>query len=103
MRSSRSKQSGSIAVLTAVLLPILLSFMALAIDVGYMFVVKNRMQVAADSAALVAANSLNHGQGIDTAYAWALTATAANGFTNGFKSTKVILELGFRNLQLSKK
>ena len=93
MHSSHSKQSGSIAVLTAVLLPILLGFMALAIDVGYMFVVKSRMQVAADSAALVAANSLNHGQGIDTAYAWALTATAANGFTNGFKSTKVTLSV----------
>jgi len=93
INKSLHRQSGAVAILVAVLLPILLGFMALAIDAGYMFLMKNKMQVAADSAALVAAGSIQHGQGIDVAHTWALTATAANGFTNGINSTTVTVSI----------
>jgi Flp pilus assembly protein TadG len=78
-----SNQTGAIAIMTVVLLPLLLGFMALALDVGYVLLNKNRMQVAADSAALAAAAARQHGQDINTATALALSATQANGFTQG--------------------
>ncbi len=89
----QSKQSGVIVILLAILLPVLFGFMALAIDIGYLFLTKNRMQVAADSAALVAASSIQNGQGIISANDWALTATSANSFTNGVDSTTVTVNV----------
>ncbi len=86
-------QKGSVAILVAILLPILIGFMALAIDIGYVLLNKNRMQVAADSAALVAAGARQHGQDIATATALALAATQANGFTNGHNNTAVTVAI----------
>jgi hypothetical protein len=90
---SKIKQLGAILILIGLLLPVFLGMMALAIDVGYMLVIKNKMQVAADSAALIAADSIQHGEGIDAAYAWALTATDANGYTDGLDSTIVTITI----------
>jgi hypothetical protein len=82
-------QRGAMAVMTALLLPMLLGFMALALDVGYVLLQRNRMQVAADAAALLAAGARQHGQDINSAQALALTATQANGFTQGVGQTLV--------------
>jgi hypothetical protein len=82
-------QRGAMAVMTALLLPMLLGFMALALDVGYVLLQRNRMQVAADAAALLAAGARQHGQDINSAQALALTATQANGFTQGVDQTLV--------------
>jgi Flp pilus assembly protein TadG len=92
-RHAMTKQSGVVAIMMALLLPVLLGFLALAIDVGNMMLVKNRMQVAADSAALVAATSLQHGQGLVAAHDWALTASAANNFTHGLHATTVTVDV----------
>lgn len=86
-------QEGSTAILVAVLLPVLIGFMALAFDMGYMFLYKNHMQVAADSAALVAAGSRQKNQDINTAQAWALTATQANGYTHGIDGTVITVNI----------
>lgn len=86
-------QRGAIAVLTALLLPMLLGFMALALDVGYVLLNRNRMQVAADAAALVAAGARQHGQDINTAQALALHAAQANGFTQGLDQTVVTVAI----------
>lgn len=51
----RRDQRGAVAITVAVLLTILLGFGALAIDVGYLFVVRNELQNAADAAALAGA------------------------------------------------
>ena len=51
-------QQGVSLVLTTMLLTVLLGFFALAIDVGYLFVVRNQLQNAADTTALSAANYL---------------------------------------------
>jgi Flp pilus assembly protein TadG len=60
-------QTGAVAVLVALLLPVLMGLMALAIDMGLALLRRNQMQVAADSAALSAANARQHGQDISTA------------------------------------
>jgi len=91
--ASTSKQSGSVVVLVAVLLPLLIGFLALVVDVGYLLLTRNKMQIAADAAALVAAGSLSHGQDINAAQALALTATAANGFTNGVNTTLITVAI----------
>jgi hypothetical protein len=49
---NKTKQHGNVLVLIALMLPVLLAFVALAIDVGRIYVVKNELQNAADAAAL---------------------------------------------------
>jgi hypothetical protein len=49
-------QSGVFAILAAVLMPVILCFFALAIDVGHLMLVKSQLQNAADTAALSAAD-----------------------------------------------
>ncbi len=56
--SWRRDESGTVAILTAVLLCVLLGFMALAVDVGHLTGVRNELQNAADSAALAGARAL---------------------------------------------
>ena len=87
------KQKGAVALLVALLLPVLIGFMALAVDVGYVLVRRNQMQVAADSAALLAANARQHGQDISSAIDFAYIATAANGFTNQLENTLVTVSI----------
>lgn len=82
MIKSKNNQEGSIAVLTALLLPVLIAIIALAIDIGYIVLNRQRMQIAADSASLVAAGSIVHGQDSLAAKQLAIAATSANGFTN---------------------
>jgi Flp pilus assembly protein TadG len=48
----------SVLVLTAILMPVLLGFCGLAIDVGHYMVVKNELQNAADAGALAGARAL---------------------------------------------
>lgn len=51
-------QRGSVIVFVALVLPILIGFAALAVDLGRAFVVKNELQNAADAAALAGASGL---------------------------------------------
>jgi hypothetical protein len=54
----RNANKGNIAIITAVLLLPILGFCALAVDIGYAFVLKNEAQNAADATALAAAACL---------------------------------------------
>lgn len=54
----RHAQKGAVAVMVAVAMTMLLGFAALAIDVGYLFVVRNELQNSADAAALAGAPCL---------------------------------------------
>jgi Flp pilus assembly protein TadG len=85
----RHPQRGAVAILVAVLLPALIGLMALAIDMGYVLVRRNEMQVAADAAALYAANARQHSEDITSATALALVATKSNGFEDGIQNTIV--------------
>ena len=51
-------QAGATAVIVAIVLPMLIGFGALAVDVGYMHVTKNELQNVADAAALAATRKL---------------------------------------------
>ena len=51
-------QAGVTAVIVAIVMPILIGFTALAVDVGYMHVTKNELQNVADAAALAGAGYL---------------------------------------------
>ena len=49
---------GVVAVYVAIILVVLIGFVALAVDVGYMMVVRNQLQNAADASALAATRQL---------------------------------------------
>lgn len=51
----RRNQRGAVAITVALMMLILLGFAAISIDVGYLFVVRNELQNAADAAALAGA------------------------------------------------
>jgi Flp pilus assembly protein TadG len=48
----RSRERGSIAIITAIMLPVLLGFAALAVDVGFLWASKAQLETAIESAAL---------------------------------------------------
>jgi hypothetical protein len=75
----RNKQKGAIIALMALLLPVFIAALGLAIDAGAMFEQNRRMQIAADSAALSAAQEV---RSLNSAYyeGSALGAAASNGF-----------------------
>ncbi|MDT8380432.1 MAG: TadE/TadG family type IV pilus assembly protein [Desulfotignum sp.] len=53
-----NNRKGVSAILIAIILPVLIGFAALAIDVGYMYTTKNELQNIADAAALAGAGEL---------------------------------------------
>lgn len=57
MRPSKANR-GSVVVNVALLLPVFIAILALVVDLGRVFVVKNELQNAADAAALAGANVL---------------------------------------------
>jgi len=56
--ADRKSESGQTMVLVALALPVLLGFLGLGIDMGYMRYVKRRVQMAADAAAIAGANEI---------------------------------------------
>lgn len=81
MRRAKT-QKGSITLTVALLLPVLLGLMALAIDIVYLQLVKNELQNDADAAALAGARSLYNGSSMapqwDAASLTALNAVKLN-------------------------
>ena len=59
-RDRGSRERGNILVLFALMLPVLMVCCAIAVDVGYWWVMAKRTQVAADACALAAAQELPH-------------------------------------------
>lgn len=59
MPANDPKRCGVIIVLSAILMIVMFAMAALAIDVGYMYVVRTQLQAAADAGALAAGNSLH--------------------------------------------
>ncbi len=58
LRAGWSDRRGVVAMMIALSLPVLAGFAALAVDASYVYWEQDRLQVAADSAALAAANNL---------------------------------------------
>jgi Flp pilus assembly protein TadG len=57
----RTRRRGSVVVLGAVLMVVLVAFVAFAVDVGHVNMVRTQLQAAADSAALAGVGALNFG------------------------------------------
>jgi len=70
-------QSGVFAVIAAVLMPVILCFFALAMDVGHLMLVKSQLQNAADTAALSAADQFTTTGGWSDAKTKVAAVTAA--------------------------
>ncbi|MBN2410661.1 hypothetical protein JXQ31_03145 [candidate division KSB1 bacterium] len=58
MKKMIKSKKGSVIVTTALAMVVIIGFMALSIDVGYMVTTKNQLQAAVDAAALAGANGL---------------------------------------------
>ncbi len=78
----RPATRGFVLITTVLALVVLLAFLGLAIDTGYVQFVKTRMQTAADAAALGAVQEIK-ANGTAGAAAAARADAALNGFTNG--------------------
>lgn len=75
----RRRRTGSIAVMMAVLLVVVMGFAALVIDMGYSRLVQAQLQSAADAAALAGASQLdNTVSGLSDARAMAVAVAALN-------------------------
>lgn len=100
--NSRSGDRGTVAVLVAASLLVLLGFAALAIDIGYVMVARNELQTGADAAALAGARKLIPYVGTGTpnwadAYAEASNRIALNKVT-GRALTQGTVSYGYWDL-----
>ncbi|MBC7234988.1 MAG: pilus assembly protein [Chloroflexi bacterium] len=75
---NRSKQRGSVLVQTALMMTVLLAFVALAVDLGQVYAVRRRLQNAADAGALAGARALCFGAPAQ-AFSQASTYASLNG------------------------
>jgi hypothetical protein len=71
---------GQVLVLVALALVALMGFVALAVDIGFMWGARRRMQTAADAGAIAGAIASRQGYNVTLA---AKDATSLNGFTDG--------------------
>jgi hypothetical protein len=97
MRSIARRRRGVVAVLVAVCLVALFSIAAIALDGGLLMEDRRNAQVAADAAALAAANQLYAdwaaNKGVDKngkAKASAILTATANGYTSGGSTTVIV-------------
>lgn len=72
----RDRESGVIALAAAILMVVLIAFLALAMNAGLLMRTRTELQTAADSAALAAAKSLD-----GTSAGWAAALAAASAFS----------------------
>jgi len=80
-RNKRNSEKGSILMLGALTIFVLLAFVGLSLDASYMYFHKRAMQTAADAGAYGGALQILRGKGNSTTAA--KTDTALNGFTDG--------------------
>ncbi len=90
------KQAGVVAVMVALLLPVLLGLGAFAVDFGYRFVVRAQLQNAADATALAAAACL-----LGRAQCGNANATAPDWTTASQKAVSYVSSNAVANVPLS--
>src|SRR4030081_604950 len=71
--------SGQMLVLATIILTVMIGISGLAVDMGFLYSTRRRMQTAADAAAVAGATALRDGQDYTKA---ADDVTSFNGFTN---------------------
>ena len=95
-------QSGSVAIWFVLLLPVLLGFAALAVDLARLGLTKVELQNAADAAALGGALSLSDSGGQPYNWSAATVATedaARHNIANAAQIQDALIETGYWNLQ----
>ena len=85
-RPYRRQFPGQILVLATISMVVLLGFTALAVDMGYLYSTRRRMQTAADAAAVAGATALRDGESYTSA---ADDVASFNGFTNSQNNVTV--------------
>ncbi len=91
--TGRPRRRGFV-LLTGALVSIgLFAFLGLGFDVGYLQWTRQRIQAAADAAALGAQRELEHGSSNSTAIQAGNDDAALNGFTNGVNNTTVTVNV----------
>jgi Flp pilus assembly protein TadG len=80
------RSSGQIFAVATIAMTVLLGFAALAVDIGYLYSTRRRMQTAADAAAVAGATALRDGQNYTKA---ADDVASFNGFTNSQNNVTV--------------
>ena len=58
--TTRSRQRGTVAIMTGLTVVVLFAFGGLALDLGHLYIAKSELQNSADAAALAGAKELNH-------------------------------------------
>ena len=91
LRSLPRDRRGTIIIITALMFPALLAFMALALDVGYIYDVKRNQQKAADSAAMGAGQEIWRQNTAKVVPAAKADATK-NGFNDSDSAVTVTVE-----------
>jgi len=92
----RNSEAGSVLVLTAVALPVLIAFAALSLDVGYLYDYRQQMSAAADAAAISGAFEVKRNPGVsqDSLETRARNDAMRNGFSHGTKNISVEVTRG---------
>jgi Flp pilus assembly protein TadG len=85
-------ERGSIIVMVALCVVVLLAVAGFALDMGRVYIERARMSNIADAGALAAARTLRQGQ--DAAREEALAVAAANGFVDGENGVSISTEFG---------
>ena len=86
---NRSNESGVVAIVFAMMLPILLGMMGLVFDLGYAYEYKRQMQTAADAAAMAGAYTLQRKEEAQL-NSYALYDAAKNGFDGSRGETRTV-------------
>lgn len=84
VRKDEGKREGTVVILTAVMLIVIMAMAAFAIDIGWIAWVRNQLQVAADASAMAAAGEMGGGQTNATAKAKAIAALNTAGGSTDF-------------------
>ncbi len=72
---------GMVLALTAILTPVVVGVMAMALDAGVMYLQRRQAQSAADAASLAGAYAIYNGSNFSTAQSTAVSVAMHNGFT----------------------
>ena len=88
LRRFATERGGSVAIQIALMAIIIMGFVSLATEVGYILLVQREMQSAADSAAVSGATALTKGTPANYQVE-AQAVASASGFTNGSSGTSV--------------
>jgi hypothetical protein len=91
MKNLLRDEQGNILVLLAICMTVLIGFMGMGVDVGMLYRSRQKVQIAADAAAVAAAVDYEYNSSIAHAELAGKAASATNGFTDGSNGITVTI------------